>query len=130
MQCVPFLVSHLPLVHSKDQKVKLIIGENEGVFFYRARCLVLCCASVSNKNHKKITLSPICVLEKIISNCVHPTHSIDCVRSSVFERIAITVDDHKGLVLDTERNMDFENHDVCEKIINDIDAVFNRDPNL
>ncbi|XP_055309947.1 protein prenyltransferase alpha subunit repeat-containing protein 1-B [Sitodiplosis mosellana] len=26
--------------------------------------------------------------------------------------------------------MDYENHDVCEKIINDIDAVFNKDPNL
>lgn len=31
---------------------------------------------------------------------------------------------------ETITKMENENHDVCEKIINDIDAVFSKDPNL
>lgn len=53
--------------------------------------------------------------------------------------------DHKQVTIQTDKSklsivfngfyhcsakMDTENYDVCEKIINDIDAVFTKDPNL
>lgn len=74
-----------------------------------------CIAIISNHNdHKQVT--------------IHTDQSAVQLCSTEF----INIFNSKNLLtkIQAKANMDSENYDVCEKIINDIDAVFTKDPNL